>query len=346
MNNANRNIHIVIDGQFGSTGKGLLSGYLANEKNIDTICTAWAANAGHTFIDKNGRKFIHTMLANGIVGKNIKTVLLGAGSIIDPDNLLKEYLQCEDLLKGVTIAIHPHAAIISQHHRDVEDVSMVAIGSTKKGVGEAAIQRIQRNPMDMNVASVCEHEFIKYHVVTAERYQQLLNDSENILVEGAQGYSLSMYHGFYPYTTSSDVSTHQVLADCCIPYGFGNIEVYGCFRTYPIRVSNRYNDDGKMVGYSGDTYPDSYEISWSDIGQPIELTTVTKLPRRIFTWSDTQYLEAVRICGINHIFVNFMNYLDDEAGAQFLDRIKKLNPGINITYLGYGPTENDVRKNI
>ena len=93
MNNANRNIHIVIDGQFGSTGKGLLSGYLANEKNIDTICTAWAANAGHTFIDKNGRKFIHTMLANGIVGKNIKTVLLGAGSIIDPDNLLKEYLQ-------------------------------------------------------------------------------------------------------------------------------------------------------------------------------------------------------------------------------------------------------------
>ena len=59
--------HIILDLQFGSTGKGLLAGYLAEKVEPDTVVTAWAANAGHTYINAAGEKFVHTMLANAIV---------------------------------------------------------------------------------------------------------------------------------------------------------------------------------------------------------------------------------------------------------------------------------------
>ena len=336
-----RKIRIVIDGQFGSTGKGLLAGYLAKQHPIDTIVTAWAANAGHTFIDDNGRKYVHTMLANGIVGPKVKQVLLGAGSIIDPENLQNEYLEAYDKMEHIILAIHPNAAIISQDHRDAESVSMTAIGSTKKGVGEAAIQRIKRDPKNLNTAFASEHPFIKKHVVGIDEYNQLLDSAKEILVEGAQGYSLSMYHGMYPYTTSRDVSTYQVLADCCIPSGFGYVEVYGCFRTFPIRVANRYDENGNQVGWSGPTYPDSREMDWSELGLEAELTTVTKLPRRIFTFSDMQFKMAIRQCGINRVFLNFVNYLPPEMQYEFIDHVNSLTAA-SVDYIGYGPTVSDV----
>lgn len=343
MSQTNKQIHVVQDLQFGSTGKGALVGYLALKLAPDTAMTAWAANAGHTAIH-NGRKFVHTMLANSVISPNLKRILIGPGSVIDPDNLAKEYEECRDLLQMVKIAIHPHAAIISQRHRDEEAGPMTKIGSTKKGCGAAAIQRIRRDPDDMNVAKSCDHPFIMQHVVSAEKYQQLLDEAQVILVEGAQGYALSMYHGMYPFTTSRDVSTHQVLADCGIPHNYGKVKVYGCVRTYPIRVANRYDVDGKQVGYSGGCYPDQHEISWDDLGIRPELTTVTKLPRRIFTFSETQYKEAVRMMGVDHVFVNFLNYLPTQEDAYaFLKKLSLMSPA-QVRFAGIGATTDDVRE--
>ena len=68
-----KQINVIVDLQFGSTGKGLLAGYLAETTKPDTVITAWAANAGHTYINADGRKFVHTMLANGIVSPNLRS---------------------------------------------------------------------------------------------------------------------------------------------------------------------------------------------------------------------------------------------------------------------------------
>ena len=94
-------IKVVIDLQYGSTGKGLIVGKIAEDEEPDTAITAWAPNAGHTYIDKNGRKFIHTHLANSIVSPMLKQVLLGPGSLINPVQLLEEIAACADLLKNV-----------------------------------------------------------------------------------------------------------------------------------------------------------------------------------------------------------------------------------------------------
>lgn len=336
-----RELHVIIDGQYGSTGKGLLAGIIAQEKQIDTICTAWGPNAGHTFIDRFGRKFVHTMLANGIVGASVKRVLIGPGSVINPENLEKEIAEAGVMLGKVQVIIHPHAAIVTDEHRETEDKTMTAIGSTKKGVGEAVIQRIRRDPRNQNTAIKCKHDLIRDLVVDARTYDWFLDRSEKVMVEGAQGFSLSMYHGFYPYTTSRDVSTHQVLADCGIPFNAVPTSVYGCFRTYPIRVANRYNDNGEMVGTSGPCYPDQMELNWADLDMEPELTTVTKLPRRIFTWSETQYLDAIRMLGVTHPFINFMNYIKDEDYQhKFIGRLNEIGP--RVRYLGFGPTEMEV----
>jgi adenylosuccinate synthase len=348
------NGNLIIDLQFGSTGKGLIAGYLAERDRPDTVVTAWAANAGHTYIDGDGKKFIHTMLANGVVSPGLKRVLIGPGSLIDPVNLRRELDECAHLLRGVDVLIHPAAAVITQQHRDLEAGPMTKIGSTKKGVGEAAIQRIRRDIVNANTAWTGwgegpHPELIKaglgQFVCTHEQYASALDNTRRLLVEGAQGYSLSMYHGFYPYCTSRDVSTHQVLADCGIPAREAKgLTVVGTARTYPIRVANRHNEAGEQVGWSGPCYPDQAETTFEAIGQRVELTTVTKLPRRIFTFSEKQFTEAVRMNGIDEVFINFINYLPHERRGNFLTYLDNISgPACVIRYVGYGPTKTDVR---
>src|SRR5690606_21337061 len=138
------------------------------------------------------------------------------GSVIDPVNLAREIREAQALMNGVVVVVHPHAAIITQRHRDEEAGPMTKIGSTKKGCGAAAIQRIRKDPQDLNTAwdgprqrmhpLLEEHAADLVHVAeTPAEYLRHLEQARVIQVEGAQGYSLSMYHGFYPYTTSRDV---------------------------------------------------------------------------------------------------------------------------------------------
>lgn len=341
-----RKVNLIIDLQFGSTGKGLIAGYLAERDQPDTLVTAWAANAGHTYIDAHGRKYVHTMLANGIVSPNLSQILIGPGSVIDMDNLHHEILQNRDKIGNARIMVHANAAIIEQRHRDEEAGPMTKIGSTKKGCGAAAIQRIRRNPDDMNTAAALmqAHPVSKFvKVVSPREYNSALDQGEVIQVEGAQGYSLSMYHGFYPYCTSRDVSTAQVMADCGIPTGrsWADINVIGTARTYPIRVANRFDEKGAQVGYSGPSYPDQLETSFEALGQATELTTVTKLPRRIFTFSPMQIRDAIRQNGVDEVFLNFGNYCGNlQHLNDICDHIYRA--GAPVRYIGMGPTVSDV----
>ena len=342
-----KKLRIVVDLQYGSTGKGLIVGKIAEDEAPDTVITAWAPNAGHTYISKTGRKFIHTHLANGIVSPGLRRVLLGPGSLINPQQLLAEIAACSDLLEDVQILIHPHAAVVTDRHIEEEAGPMTKIGSTKKGVGAAMIQRIRRDPDDMNIAANCVG--LAKYVVTVATYRACLREAEHVLVEGAQGYGLSMYHGFYPYTTSRDVSLWQILADCGIPHDLlpqvmdlPDITVVGTCRTYPIRVANRFDTHGTQVGYSGPCYDDQLEITFEEIGQKTELTTVTKLPRRIFTFSRQQIAEAIEYNGAREIFLNFVNYCRSEEEVRDIVESIERTPETVVRWIGLGPEYKDV----
>jgi Adenylosuccinate synthase len=288
-----------------------------------------------------------------IVSKTVKTILLGPGSLIHAPTLINEISQYPVALMGKRIMIHPQAAVVEDYHATQEvAMGMTKIGSTTKGVGAAMIERIKRSPDNPNTVG---HRWAGNHsarllglgeyVCTEDEYQAALLAAENVLIEGAQGFSLSLYHGQYPYTTSRDVTPWQILADCGVPYRWASyVHVCGTARTFPIRVNNR-------DGSSGPHYPDQVELDWDHFaGIAPELTTVTKLKRRIFTFSHKQIQDAVFHCGgywDTRIFLNFANYC--ASGQELRAIIEKIESPCasnynapRVAWVGYGPDDADM----
>lgn len=359
--NASKKATIIVDAQFGSTGKGLIAGYLAMRDQPDVVMTAWSANAGHSYIDANGRKFVHCMVANGIVSPNLRYVLIGPGSQMNAELLRDEILSCADILKGKTILLHRNAALILQKHVEEEAGPMTKIGSTKKGCGAAMIAKIRRNPDDNNTVGG-NAEYMEEHIyapvreagvnirtATDEEYMNVVYDAERIQVEGAQGFSLGINNGFYPYVTSRECTPAQVAVDVNLPLAFVD-KVVATMRTYPIRVANRYNEAGEQIGWSGPCYPDQKELDWkADLGMEAELTTVTKLPRRIFTFSYEQTKAALSVIRPDEVFLNFCNYMEPDEVAEVVGLIERAAHELKIPgpmpltqYYGYGPTVSDI----
>lgn len=309
----------------------------------DTIAYAPSPNAGHTLVIGN-HKYIHKMLPTGFTSTRLRTILLGPGSLLDLDLLQKELRALRDRMPrmdDVKVIIHANAAVVLPRHREAEANGGTAPGSTRQGVGAAQIERIQRGAGSTNLVHMNAS-----HPVFRERGVQMVNtagmqsyywDSERLQIESCQGYGLSIYHGQYPHTTSRDVTTASILADVGAPWGTIP-DVYGSFRTYPIRVANR-PADGE---FSGPSYPDSAEITFEAIGQQQELTTVTKLPRRIFTWSQQQAIEA---CAQNRVKFAFLNFAQYPPEYKHLHDIwERLSELTMVRYLGFGPTLGDIHK--
>ena len=76
-----KKVDIIMDLQYGSTGKGLLAGVMAMRYNYDVVITSNMPNAGHTYVDREGVVYIHHVLGNGLVSPSIKNVCVGAGSV-------------------------------------------------------------------------------------------------------------------------------------------------------------------------------------------------------------------------------------------------------------------------
>ncbi len=338
---------MVMDFQYGSTGKGLIAGYLAKRGNYDTAVCAFATNAGHTYIDElNSVHLMTQQLPTSIISPTVKTILLGPGSLIHWGTLEAELNRYARFMEGKRLLIHPHAAIVEDYHAMQElSTGMDRIGSTTKGVGAAMCERIQRGSItEPNVAKFRAPMHMRQFITTTEEYRFAMEQAENVIIEGAQGFSLSMYHGAYPHTTSRDVTPWQIAADCGLPFKTAStIQVIGTLRTFPIRVNNR-------AGSSGPGYNDQDELSWDQIGVDPELTTVTKLPRRIFTFSQEQLTDAMWHCGgywKTKLFLNFANYLEGQHELNHLIRMietprpMSYNPP-KVDWIGFGADDTNV----
>lgn len=363
-----RYIIAVVDLQFGSTGKGQIAGTLAHHCSADAVATAWGPNAGHTFYGLDGQKHVSRMLACSAVAPSVKTILLGPGSILDLGTLAMEIEARAELLKGKTLIVHPQATILQQID-SVNEQNLQRIGSTMKGTMEALVRKMRRFT-DVTAAQKYDQVFGTLGGVLTDAgmgiaissilYDSAVDRAQKLIVEGAQGYSLGLHTDFYPYTTSRDVSTHQLFADCRIPWHSKNtwphVHVVGVCRTFPIRVANRFKGEGEdrhQVGTSGGFYPDQQEIDWSDIGQQPELTTVTKLPRRVFTFSKEQIRDAVRVFGPQSIALTFCDYVEALPPNQlwgkvddWIKAIGEVSGGVPVQLLSYGPLPGDVRKRL
>jgi adenylosuccinate synthase len=341
---------LICDLQFGSTGKGAIAYYLAKRHKLSVAVCAYTPNAGHTAVDGNLR-FVHTVLPIAAAVDSVHTVLIGPGAVFDP---LLLCLEAEAIRVRVpngpikTLIMHPAAVSLISDDLKFEK-ELIVIGSTMKGTAAANWRRMRRQPSTIIGNKPDITDYIRTRLYSsgyvvkcdANDYRDVIS-GVNIIVEGAQGYSLSVYHGMYPYVTSRDTTPNQIAADCGLGARYAcHFTIVGTARTYPIRVANRHNDEGEMVGWSGPFYPDQKELTWGELGQKPELTTVTKLQRRVATFSREQILNAIDACQPHEVFLNFCNYEKDPG------RIAELcgffaQYGSKVKYLGYGPDDSQI----
>ncbi len=341
--------------QYGSEAKGAIALMAALKWHPDTAACAWQPNAGHTVI-LAGRTYVHRMLPVSALVPSVQAILIGPGATVDLERLHREVEEAGMLLQGKTLIIHPNAAVL--HPSDSEnEAALVSIGSTMKGSMRAQVRKMERGavfsrqerPAVVGDAEILWANDVAPTVrVSDTLYDDAVDSSKRLQLEGAQGFSLGMHTSFYPYCTSRDVSTAQLLADCRVPMPVlpTTLTTIGVCRTFPIRVANRFKD-GEQIGTSGGHYGDQHELSWSDLGRQPELTTVTKLPRRVFTFSKKQVIAAARVMRPSAIALTFCDYLGAPAsrpwGSYLPDAVRDLvgqiegSTGVPVIYVTFGP---------
>ncbi len=329
-------ITAVVGAQAGSEGKGAVVAAIAGGYNVHV--RTGGPNAGHTFYDDEGRKWVARGLPVGWLNPEAKLVI-GPGAVVDWQLLLEEIQSVEAAGYDVhdRVYVDPRATVVTseQHNAEggVQGRAHQTIGSTGEGVGMARIAKISRRSL------LRGPEFVSQRVSDIDelgglrrRYHYKLGD--NILLEGTQGSKLSLTHGPWPYVTSSDTNAAQLLADAGLSPGYFERTILVA-RTFPIRVA----------GKSG---PLPMETTWDKVGVPEERTTVTQKVRRVGAWDPDWVMEAAELNLPAVMVVTFLDYLfpetagvlewsdlSDEAVA-WLDQAQA-DTGIAVVGVGTGP---------
>jgi adenylosuccinate synthase len=302
-------VNVLIDGQWGSTGKGKLGAFLSLQEDLSFGTADFQSNAGHTVI-LHGEKFVVNHVPSCFPNRDV-SLYLAPASTITVSTFLKELELLQQFKVADRITIHPHVAVITDEDVAEEQQNMRFNASTMKGVGAALARKVKRKA----ILAKDVPELEPYVFDLTRTIIKSVKRGCAVLAETSQGFDLSLNHGHsYPFVTSRDVTTSSVLANLGVaPNMVG--EVWGCLRTYPIRVGHLLGPDGSVLGHSGPCYGDQIELSWEEISiscgaSVTEKTTVTNRTRRVFTFSKTQFKKFLFMCQPTKLFVNFVNYLD------------------------------------
>lgn len=327
-------VTVVVGGQFGSEGKGKVAHYLAKEMNASVSIRCGGPNSGHTVIDPRGKPIIFQQLPTASILPDVSIVLC-AGSYINIDILMKEIQIAR--LSSERLWVDPNAVVITPGIRKTEQQAglMDTIGSTGSGTGEAVIRRIQRNHPRILAKSF--QKLMPYIKETKQFLRTKLDKKERIIIEGTQGFGLSLLHSsYYPFVTSRDTTAAAFLAET----GLSPIDVDDVvltIRAFPIRVAG---NSGPLVD----------EINWETVtaegehSQPIEeRTSVTKRLRRVARFNPEIVLMAIEVNKPTKIVLNHLDYLCSANVSNrdqiIHDFIRRTETSIkrNIEYLGFGP---------
>jgi len=341
---------ICMDASAGSSGKGKVASFMCEyADNWQFCCNAFSAQAGH-WVRFPGKAYFYQTLNSCAYLDQYEKMYIGPGSSIELKAFFREIE--ENNIKPKRLGMHPLATIIQDKDsafergevdfdgKPTKHEGTMKAGSTCHGVGACRARRVLRRD-DVLIAKNIESlkEFI---CDTSEEIMARLDRGQSGLLEIAQGFQLSLMGPMYPHCTSRNVTVAAGFDDMMLPVRYAGNVVLNC-RTFPIRINSnkyldesgkhltweetqRYNQTGRKVtiyhGDSGPGYGDQREISWDDVtkssGSPIpiiEMTSVTKLPRRVFTFSKENLIQAIRYnstLGKTFISVNFANYVDYE----------------------------------
>lgn len=257
-----KNVIAVIDGETGSCGKAKVIGEIATDKslNLGASVTNCMPNAGHTFVDEKGIPTIFRNIPVSIVNPDTE-LFIGPGSAIDMEIFIEEYKKVNKYLNNRKIYVHEMVPLIEKRHKQYE-IKNIKSGSTFEGCGAVTSEKVMRDK-NLKFFKTFKNTIVCSNYEWLERlYNHLDNPNEYVMMEGSQGCDLSLNHsGNYPYVTSRNVSTTQLLADCGIS-AERLLQTIMVIRPFPIRISNM-TKSGEII-YTGN-YGNSDELTWTQI---------------------------------------------------------------------------------
>lgn len=300
-------VSVIFGGQWGSEGKGKTTHFFAKKLNASAVVRVGGTNSGHTIVTDEGKKIAFRILPVASILEGV-TCVLPAGSYIDI-NVLEKEVQLSKIEKKL-LKIHPNAVIIKESDGLYEtNVNLnKKIGSTESGTGSAIISRIKRNS-EVLLAKDCK-ELQPYLCDTIDYLRNELNKSHEIIIEGTQGFGLSLLHTKeYPFATSRDTSAAAFVSEAGLsPFDVKNIIM--TLRTFPIRVA-------------GNSGPLPKETTWeyvSEVSQSnfllSEHTTVTKRIRRVAEFDMDVVRRSINTNSPNIIVLNHCDYFDYSINNQ------------------------------
>lgn len=334
---------VVVGGQYGGEGKGKVVSYLSLKDDIDYVVRCGGPNSGHT-VDLKGKVYKLRLLPAGFVNTKSR-LLLAAGALVKQDILKREIKLCN--VDPSRIGIDYNTGIITDEDIKQERCIQLRerIGSTLSGTGASVAKRALRDSSFQQAEDIPELK--PFLTCVSKELNCALDKRKKVIVEGTQGYGLSLYHSdCYPYTTSRDTTASAFLSEVGIsPMRVSSIIMV--IRTYPIRVS-------------GNSGPLENEIDWKEVQrrsgypyEPREFTTVTKQIRRVALFDIDLIRKAALVNHPSQIALTGVDYLDyrnkslanydslTEAPKEFVEWIER-EMGVRVTLIGTGPKNEEM----
>ncbi|NLH26288.1 MAG: adenylosuccinate synthetase [Methanomicrobiales archaeon] len=320
---------IIVGGFFGDEGKGKVVAHVAYEDHPTIISRGGVGpNAGHT-VTMGEKEYGVRMVPSGFVYPDAR-LFIGTGVLVDP-RVLKHEVELLNV-KDRTFVDYRCSVIEQQHiERDRSSEHLAkTIGSTGSGCGPANADRVMR------VARQAKDfpELAPFLIDVPAEINAALDMGESVLLEGTQGFGISLYYGTYPFVTSKDTSASQIAADNGVgPTRIDDVIVV--FKAYPTRVG-----EGPFSTEMTREVSDRLGIQ--------EFGTVTHRQRRIGEWDGemARYSAMINGCtqaaitGIDrvdpHCFgINDYDKLSEKALA-FIDKAEE-DIGAPVTLISTGP---------
>jgi adenylosuccinate synthase len=295
-------VTIVTGGFWGDEGKGKVVAYLALTDEPPVIARAGVGpNAGHTvFVD--GTKYVLRQVPVGFLQRRAR-LLIGAGVLVDPDVALAEVDRLA--IPPAHLGIDRACTVILPEHRDADRASAhlrEVVGTTGTGTGPANAARIERTAR----LAQDEPRLAPFLADVALELNQAIDRGDNVLIEGTQGFGLSLLHGDYPFVTTKDTTA----AACCMDVGIGPTrvtDVLVVFKAYASRVGHGPMPTELPPGVAA-------ERNWEEVG------AVTGRQRRIGEFDFEHAARAVMINGATALAVtNLDRRFPDAAGCTELE---------------------------
>ena len=320
---------IIVGGFFGDEGKGKIVAHVAFADKPSIIARGGIGpNAGHT-VEVRQRKYGVRMIPSGFVYPDAR-LLVGAGVLVDPRVFLSE---TELLEVAKRIGIDYRCAIIETRHvgadRDDPYLSQT-IGSTGTGCGPAAADRARR----ITIQAREVQELSPFLTDAAAEVNRALEEEKNVILEGSQGFGISLFYGTFPYVTSKDTTASQLAADVGVgPTRIDDTIVV--FKTFPTRVGA-----GPFETQMSDEEAKKLKIE--------EFGTVTGRPRRIGSWDSKMAAYSAMVNGATQAAITGLDKLDPTVRGvdQYDDLSTKVRKflreaeedvGVPFTLLSTGP---------